>query len=142
MDDPSNPVARQVREQGLEAAFLFCGETGRAQEWIPAFDALVSSSYTEGFPNVIGEAMACGVPCVVTDVGDSALLLGDAGLVVRPRDPAELARALEQVIRAGEEGRAAWGARGRDRILRNFSIGAVARRYMDFYCVSASAASR
>ncbi|MFN6563562.1 MAG: glycosyltransferase [Nostoc sp. ChiSLP01] len=63
-----------------------------------ALDIIVSSSYTEGFPNVIGEAMACGVPCVVTDVGDSALIVGNPDVVVPPKNPEALKTAMEKLI--------------------------------------------
>ena len=63
-----------------------------------AFDLIVSSSCDgEGFSNAIGEAMACGIPCVVTDVGDSALIVGDVGLVVSPKNSQALAAALQQL---------------------------------------------
>jgi glycosyltransferase involved in cell wall biosynthesis len=64
-----------------------------------ALDVLCSASHREGFPNVIGEAMACGVPCVVTEVGASAELVGGSGIVVPPGEPALLADALEEMLR-------------------------------------------
>ncbi len=64
-----------------------------------AFDLLcLPSAFGEGFPNVVGEAMACGIPCVVTDVGDSARLVGTLGEVAPPRDPAALAAALQRLL--------------------------------------------
>jgi len=66
-----------------------------------AFDATVAPSLSEGFSNVIGEAMACGVPCVVTDVGDSARIVGDAGVVVPPSDAHVLSEGMKVVMHQG-----------------------------------------
>jgi glycosyltransferase involved in cell wall biosynthesis len=133
MENAGIPARRAVRELGLEAFFLFHGETDRPQEWIAALDVLVSASYTEAFPNVLGEAMACGVPCVATDVGDSAYLIGEAGVVVPPRDARSLGRAVQGLIEAGPEERGRRGALGRARVRENFSLEAVARRYAALY---------
>lgn len=99
----------------------------------PAFDVSGTSSLGEGFPNVVGEAMACGVPCVVTDVGDSRQIVGDTGRVVPPGDPAALAAAWEEVLSMAADERRELGARARQRIEDNYSMKAIARRYEELY---------
>ncbi len=86
-----------------------------------ALDIVVSSSYTEGFPNVIGEAMACGVPCVVTDVGDSALIVDNPDVVVPPKNPEALKIAIKKLI---EKLNIYGGDRHqiRQRIINHFSV--------------------
>ncbi len=84
-----------------------------------ALDVASSSSSGEGLPNVIGEAMACGVPCVVTDVGDSARLVGDTGVVVPPGSPEALARGWALCL---QKDRKELGARARARIIQEFSL--------------------
>ena len=93
------------------------------------FDILVSSSYGEGLPVVLGEGMSSGVACVVTDVGDSAFALGDAGLVVPPQKPALLANAICAILEMDEPGRLELGARGRRRVQDFFSIEKMAAAY-------------
>lgn len=90
-----------------------------------AMDGLVSASHSEGFSNVVGEAMACGLPCVVTDVGDSARLVGDSGFVAPPRDPEALAQAMERLVAAD---RIALGVAARTRIQEHFSVDALVNR--------------
>lgn len=89
-----------------------------------ALDIAVLASYTEGFPNVVGEAMACDVPCVVTDVGDAAWIVGERGEVVPPRDAGALAGALSrQVDRCLSSNLSSAEVEPlRDRIVSEFSI--------------------
>jgi glycosyltransferase involved in cell wall biosynthesis len=98
-----------------------------------AADALVvSSSRAEGFPNVLGEAMMTATPCIATDVGDSAQVVGDGGLVVPAGSPAELAGAMLTLAR-DPAAAAAMGQRARARVEREFAISAVVARYCALY---------
>ncbi|HEX8183256.1 MAG TPA: glycosyltransferase [Blastocatellia bacterium] len=98
-----------------------------------AMDIASLSSYCEGFPNAIGEAMACGVPCVATDVGDSSKVIGDTGQIVPPRDPSALADAWKRLIDMGDERRRMLGMLARERIVEKFSLGAIASHYESLY---------
>lgn len=92
-----------------------------------------SSAYGEAFPNIIGEAMACAVPCVVTDIGDSAWIVGDTGFVVPARDPGALANSLAKLVDIGKEGRTLLGQKARSRIVENFTLEQVAKQYENLY---------
>lgn len=84
---------------------------------------ILSSSYGEGFPNVVAEAMSCGTPCIVTDVGDSALIVKDTGWVVPPNDPVKLADKIEKAL--SEIGSKKWKDRcnnARIRVEKNYSL--------------------
>ena len=106
-------------------------------------DVLVSASaYGEGFPNVVGEAMASGVPCVVTDVGDSAMLVGDRGFVTCPRDSNGLAISVSKLIAMGGDARHEIGLRARDHIVNDFSLGNTTEQYRNLYESSLGAQRR
>jgi glycosyltransferase involved in cell wall biosynthesis len=136
-------LAREIREQGLAERFLLLGRRDDVQRVMNALDVMtLSSAFGEAFPLVIGEAMACRVPCVVTDVGDSAFLVGDTGRVVPPRDPEALARGLEDLLHLGPEGRARLGEAARQRIQTRFGLAKVASEYADVYRRVAGAPSR
>lgn len=94
-----------------------------------ALDIFTSSScWGEGFPNVIGEAMACGVPSVVTDAGDSAAIVGDAGIVVPSKDPEALCHGWKEILSLSKEEREALGLVARERIRNEFSPRLLAER--------------
>jgi glycosyltransferase involved in cell wall biosynthesis len=107
-----------------------------------SFDVAGLTSLSEAFPNMLGEAMACGVVCVVTDVGDSKFILGDNGWVVPPADAHALADAWERVLRLSPQEREVLGASARERILKEFSISAVRQLYETMYEEVASRSPR
>ena len=77
--------------------------------------------------------MACGVPCVVTDLGDCAHIVGDTGKVVPPRDAKALAQAWEELVRLGPAGRQALGVRARTRMETHFNLSRIASDYAAVY---------
>lgn len=100
---------------------------------VPAIDAsldvLVCSSTTEGFPNVVGEAMACGVPCVATDVGECAEVVGDTGRIVPKQAPQQLGEAIIDLLRLPRSERLALGNAARQRVVERYDINRIVDRY-------------
>ncbi len=96
-------------------------------------DIATTASRSEAFPVVVGEAMACGTPCVVTDVGDSAMMVDQTGIVVAPGDPDALAGAWRTLIDAGPEVRRRLGLAARQRVEQNFALPAIVDRYQAIY---------
>jgi glycosyltransferase involved in cell wall biosynthesis len=118
-----------AQELGIGERVIWAGVQSNMAALYSALDIVVSSSgFGEGFSNSIAEAMACERPCVVTDVGDSARIVGDAGFVVRAGDEAALAEAVVRCagIVGTEEG-SALGARARARIEANFDVASLSQ---------------
>lgn len=126
-------LAGWIAETGYADRFHLLGERSDLSDVLASLDLFCLSSLQEGLPNVVGEAMAVRVPCVVTDAGDAALLVGDTGLVVSPADEAALAAALGAVIRMPCEHRREHGRRARDRIVQCFSMEAIQARFEHLY---------
>jgi glycosyltransferase involved in cell wall biosynthesis len=104
-----------------------------------AADFVVSSSrFGEGFSNVLGEGMACGLPAIATDVGDAKLIVGDTGLVVPPEDPVALAAGIRTLASESAAARAERGARARARIVENFDLAGAVERHVQLYASLAS----
>ena len=82
---------------------------------------------------MIGEAMACGVPCVVTDVGDAALIVRETGRVVPPQNPEALAQNWRALLELGREGRERLGRAAHSRIGENFNLPVIVAKYQKLY---------
>ena len=130
---PENMKLLSAIPQSLCQRFIFLGERHDIPELFCAMDCFSSSSYGEGFPNVVGEAMASGIPCVVTNVGDSAYIVGDAGIVVPPRDSLALAAGLEKIFLMTDDERKQLQKKARARIVERFSLSAIVKQYIDIY---------
>jgi len=123
-----------IKQAELEDCFHLLGIRKDVSRLVAAMDVAVSSSLGgEGFPNVIGEAMACSIPCVVTDVGDSALIVGDTGQVVAAKDSEALATAIIELLQASPEFREELGTQARLRVVKNYSLDSVVKKYEAVY---------
>lgn len=126
-------IQPHLRDISPPANFHLLEEQDDIPRLLNTLDLATLSSVSEGLPNSIGEAMACGIPCVVTTVGDCARLVGDTGLAVLPSDPPALARAWQNLITAGQEERRRLGDLARRRIREHYSLPAMIRAYENLY---------
>lgn len=133
--EPTNrDLVRAIEAHGLMSRVRLLGDRTDMNTVYPALDIATSSSaFGEGFPNVLAEAMSCGVPCVATDSGDAAKILGDTGVIVPPRDPQALADGWQCMIALGDDGRRALGNRARARIVANYDLNRVVSLYEALY---------
>lgn len=133
---PETLQSLQARAESLAVAdkVIWAGRCLDVQDALAALDITTSASlFGEGFSNALAEAMASGLPCVATDVGDSALILGDCGLVVPPGDAAALAEAWPALLARVENEGEGFRAANRRRIVDNFSLEAMVARTEALY---------
>lgn len=133
--DKNNQILQNlILELNLSKQVHLLGERTDIPSLTAALDIATNSSfYGEGFPNVIGEAMSCEVPCVVTDVGDSAWIVGNTGQVVPPQNSEALCAGWLKLIDMGVEARRNLGARARQRIEELFSLDQIVQNYEQLY---------
>ncbi len=129
-----NPQLRDwIETAGLQGHCHLLSRRDDVPRLTAAFDIATLSSSGEGFPNVVGEAMACAVPCVVTDVGDAAFMVGETGSIVPPHHPQALADAWAKMVELGDEQRRAHGHVARMRVQQLFSLPSIVTRYEQLY---------
>ena len=124
IDKNNFKLVSEIKNLDLSKHVKLLGQNDNILQIMNGLDIYVqSSSYGEGFPNVVAESMACGTPCIVTDVGDASFIVGKTGWVVQPNSPNKLAKAIKEVI--NEIGNKNWKKRGdlvRSRMKENFDI--------------------
>jgi glycosyltransferase involved in cell wall biosynthesis len=134
MNEDNTEFLELVNKLGLFEKISFLGEQNELWKLLPALDIVVlSSAYGEGFPNIIGESMSCGTPCVSTDVGDVKNIIDDTGYIVQRRNPTELANAIIRMINIGDEGRTKLGLAATKRIKENYDLPIVVQQYQKLY---------
>jgi len=128
-------LMRWVHELDLLGSVSLLGERADIPSLNAAMDVAVLSSRSEAFPNVVGEAMACATPCVVTDVGDAAYVVGETGLVVPASNAEALAESMIEMIEMPDSKRVKMGEMARERVVELFSMDSVVKEYEKLYMV-------
>ena len=127
-------IMELINKNNLASQVILLGERNDIPRLMVALDVLtVSSAWGESFPMVIGEAMACGIPCVVTDIGDSAMIVGQTGIVIHSKNSQALSNAWEELIALSPEKRFKLGIEARHRIEENYSIERMVSAYITLY---------
>ncbi len=133
VDDANTALIVMIHELGLADKVHLLGPRDDIPRLTAGLDIATCCSLGEGFPNVVGEAMACGVPCVVTDVGDAALIVGNSGVVVPPADPGALAKGWRQLAAMDTTSFDELGRRALARVQTHYSMARCVDRYQEFY---------
>ena len=133
VDSRNASLRNEITKFGLSNVMHLLGERQDMPSVMNALDILASSSSGEGFPTVLGEAMATGIPCVATNVGDSKYILGDVGVVVEFWDMEGLANSILKILALSDLELNKLGENSRARIQNNFSIEHVVAMYEDYY---------
>ena len=133
LDESNIALNKLIHELGIENNVVLLGGQDKIETLLCALDVMVLSSYSEAFPNVIGEAMSATVPCVATDVGDVRRIIGKSGVVVPARSPEKLADGINKIIKMPSQARARLSEQARAQIVKNFSMKTIAKQYNDIY---------
>ncbi len=134
VEDGNAALKEAIHDKGLCKFVHLLGRRDDMPRLMAALDVLASSSsFGEAFPNVLGEAMACGVPCVVTDVGDSAEIVGDSNRVTQAGDMQGLAERIVAVLRLTPEAKSTLNNEVRASVETRYEIGYVTKCYESFY---------
>jgi glycosyltransferase involved in cell wall biosynthesis len=139
LDSGNAELVQQVANERLVGRMFLLGVRADVPRITAAFDIATLSSVGEAFPNVVGEAMACAVPCVVTDVGDAARIVDDTGVVVPVNDAQALADGWARLLDMPAAERQALGMRARQLVCDRYSLDAIVAQYEALYLKVAGA---
>ena len=126
-------LAEWITQTGAPERFVLLGKRADVPVCLAAMDVFALPSRTEGFPNVLAEAMAMARPCVTMDVGDAKQVIAECGLVVPPEDPAAMADAILHLLDSDTETRASYGQCARQRVEVEFTMARCSQRFVALY---------
>lgn len=109
------------------------GEVKNMPAFYQSIDLFLMTSITEGFPNVLVEAMASGITCITTDIGDAKYIVDATGYIVAPRQSKALQKAIKQYVKLSKEEKLNLKINARERVLNNFELNSVAKRYLEVW---------
>ncbi len=135
--DANVAIVEMIRSLGIERHVLLLGERDDVAHCMSAMDVFCLSSRFEGFPNVLGEAMAMALPCVTTDTGDARAIAGAAARVVACGDVHALSDAMADLAMLPAHARAVIGVRARERIISEFSLASMQAQFERLYATIA-----
>jgi glycosyltransferase involved in cell wall biosynthesis len=140
INSENNALSSTIEQYGLGDRVILLEHRADMPDIYSALDAYVSPSiWGEAFPLVLGEAMCCELPCVVTDIGDSSIIVGEAGYIIENFDDNSFANALIELARMNTSERRILGKLARQQIVEHFSISKIAKQYKSVYLNDLSA---
>jgi glycosyltransferase involved in cell wall biosynthesis len=137
LDNKNDKLLGLIKENELSDCVSLLGRRNDIPSVMNGIDLFVlSSAFGEAFPNVLNEAMACGTPCIATDIGDSRLIIGDTGWITPIKDPLVIANAIIEAAEEKLSNKDSWLGREkacRERIVENFSIQKMVKKYKEIW---------
>jgi glycosyltransferase involved in cell wall biosynthesis len=144
LDEQNSQLREAIDRAGCDNLVMLLGRRADIADVARSMDLhILASSGAEGFPNAVAETMACGTVNVVTDVGDSAMIVGEAGWIVPPRQPQRIADAILDAHRESSGSPKQWQTRrsaARARIVGNFSLERMIDAYRELWLRFANSA--
>ncbi len=138
LDKRNSILMEWINKTGFPEKFIMVGEKRNIAEYMNAMDVFCLPSITEGFPNVVGEAMASGLPCVATSVGDVEKITGNNAILVKPNNNELLSKGLNKILSMGNKKRKIMGLNGRRKIEKEYPINLICEKYYNLYYLISS----
>ena len=133
LDKQNTILMEWINKTGFSDHFILAGEKHNVGDYMCAMDVFCLSSITEGFPNVVGEAMASALPCVVTDVGDVRKIVGDTAIIVESKNKKLLSKGLCDMLSYDTSIRKKIGLEGRQKMEKEYPLSIICERYYNLY---------